>query len=70
MTGGVTNGNDLMAAYARHKSEFFPKPLVEIGLDLVDVGDRAQQYSKSQPVFFLGFGFNIFRAFLANLWRK
>ncbi|KAI0136593.1 ThiJ/PfpI family protein [Xylariales sp. AK1849] len=69
-SGGVTNGNDLVAAYARHKSEFFPKPLVEILLPMVDVGDRAQVYGKSLPTFFLGFFFNVFRAWLAGFGQK
>jgi len=43
-SGGVTNGNDLVAAYAR-ASKYFPNQLVEITLDMVDVGDRPQQYA-------------------------
>ncbi|KEY71094.1 hypothetical protein S7711_00916 [Stachybotrys chartarum IBT 7711] len=37
--GGVTNGNDLMAAYAR-SGKYWPQELVELILALVDVGDR------------------------------
>jgi len=49
-SGGVTNGNDLVAAYAR-QSRHFPKPLVEIVLNVTDVGDRSQEYDKGQSVF-------------------
>ncbi|KAK8138433.1 class I glutamine amidotransferase-like protein [Apiospora sp. TS-2023a] len=43
-SGGVTNGNDLVAAYAR-QSEHFPRPVVEVALAMTDTGDRAQRYS-------------------------
>ena len=43
--GGVTNGNDLMAAYARASSKYWARPLVELGLRLTDVGDRDQGYA-------------------------
>ncbi|KAI1872530.1 hypothetical protein JX265_005410 [Neoarthrinium moseri] len=46
-SGGVTNGNDLAAAYARQKSEFWPRPVVETVIALTDVGDRGQAYGKS-----------------------
>ncbi|KAI1760978.1 ThiJ/PfpI family protein [Hypoxylon sp. FL1150] len=42
-SGGVTNGNDLVAAYCR-ASRHFPTPLVEIVCEMVEVGDRAQSY--------------------------
>ncbi|KAK9769810.1 putative DJ-1/PfpI domain-containing protein [Seiridium cardinale] len=67
---GVTNGNDLVAAYARHKSEFFPRPLVETALDMTDTGDRAQVYAKSQSTAILGLAMNAFRAWLSGFWRK
>ncbi|ETS88031.1 hypothetical protein PFICI_01859 [Pestalotiopsis fici W106-1] len=69
-SGGVTNGNDLVAAYARHKSEFFPKPLVEVLLETTDTGDRAQVYGKSQSSFILGIVFNTFRAWVSSVWRS
>ncbi|KAF9067330.1 ThiJ/PfpI family protein [Rhodocollybia butyracea] len=68
-SGGVTNGNDLVAAYAR-QSKHFPKPLVEIALDLVDVGDRSQQYSRGQSAFMFGMAFNMLRAWMSSLWGK
>ncbi|KAK9421949.1 putative DJ-1/PfpI domain-containing protein [Seiridium unicorne] len=69
-SGGVTNGNDLVAAYARHKSEFFPRPLVETALDMTDTGDRAQVYCKSQSTAILGLAMNVFRAWLSGFWRR
>ncbi|UNI21028.1 hypothetical protein JDV02_007059 [Purpureocillium takamizusanense] len=46
-SGGVTNGNDLMAAYAR-ASQRWPQPVVEIGLQLTEVEDRGQFYGKGK----------------------
>ncbi|KAF3491305.1 ThiJ/PfpI family protein [Arthroderma uncinatum] len=40
-SGGVTNGNDLVAAYLR---ENFPLPLVNTILAMADVGDRKLEY--------------------------
>ncbi|KAI0974535.1 class I glutamine amidotransferase-like protein [Xylaria arbuscula] len=45
-SGGVTNGNDLVAAYCRAKPEYFPRPLVDFVCEQLDVGDRPQQYLK------------------------
>jgi putative intracellular protease/amidase len=46
-SGGVTNGNDLMAAYARVTKKYWPTDeLVELGLSMTDVGDRSQFYCK------------------------
>ncbi|OTA92058.1 hypothetical protein M434DRAFT_12679 [Hypoxylon sp. CO27-5] len=44
-SGGVTNGNDLVAAYCR-ASKHFPDPIVEIACEMTDVGDRPQEYGK------------------------
>ncbi|KAK3309569.1 class I glutamine amidotransferase-like protein [Chaetomium strumarium] len=43
-SGGVTNGNDLAAAYARESGRF-PGPVAELALLMVDVGDRPQRYT-------------------------
>lgn len=42
--GGVTNGNDLVAAYMRESGRFAPE-LVEACLGFVDVGDRPHRYA-------------------------
>ncbi|ORY65871.1 ThiJ/PfpI family protein [Pseudomassariella vexata] len=65
-SGGVTNGNDLVSAYAR-QSKYFPKPLVELVLEMFDVEDRPQQYGKGQSAFLFTTGFNLFRAWLTIL---
>ncbi|KAI0896903.1 ThiJ/PfpI family protein [Annulohypoxylon nitens] len=44
-SGGVTNGNDLVAAYCR-ASHHFPTPLVDVICEMIDVGDRPQVYAK------------------------
>ncbi|KAM0329932.1 hypothetical protein ACHAQA_004099 [Verticillium albo-atrum] len=41
--GGITNGNDLMAAYAR-AGKFFTREVAETGIALAEVGDRPQEY--------------------------
>ncbi|KAI1279140.1 class I glutamine amidotransferase-like protein [Xylaria sp. FL0933] len=45
-SGGVTNGNDLVAAYCRAKPEYFPRPLVELICEQLEVGDRPQEYQR------------------------
>ncbi|KAI0482345.1 ThiJ/PfpI family protein [Xylariaceae sp. FL0804] len=67
-SGGVTNGNDLVAAYCRASSHF-PGPLVDLACHMLDVGDRGQQYGQGQPAFFLSFAFVLLRAWLKSFWR-
>lgn len=59
-----------MAAYARQKSDIFPRPVVELCLELTDVGDRGQEYSKSQSTYTAQLVFNLFRGWLLNFFRK
>ncbi|KAI1434849.1 class I glutamine amidotransferase-like protein [Xylaria sp. CBS 124048] len=47
-SGGVTNGNDLVAAYCRALPQRFPPALVELVCELLDVGDRPQAYQTGQ----------------------
>ncbi|KAK6842138.1 class I glutamine amidotransferase-like protein [Apiospora arundinis] len=68
-SGGVTNGNDLVAAYAR-QSKHFPRPVVEVALAMTDTGDRAQKYSQGQTSFVLGMIRNILGAVFLGFWRK
>ncbi|KAI1734232.1 class I glutamine amidotransferase-like protein [Xylaria scruposa] len=49
-SGGVTNGNDLVAAYARANPKYFPRPLVELICEQLDVGDRPQEYLKEMTM--------------------
>lgn len=44
----MTNGNDLVAAYARASPKHFPSPIVEFACAVTDVGDRSQKYSEAQ----------------------
>lgn len=44
-SGGVTNGNDLVAAYTK-QSRHFPKPVAELGLKFVEVDGRPQRYEE------------------------
>ncbi|KAK7923898.1 ThiJ/PfpI family protein [Apiospora marii] len=68
-SGGVTNGNDLVAAYAR-QSKHFPRPVVEVALAMTDTGDRAQRYSQGQASFVLGMVRNILGAVFLGFWRR
>ncbi|KAI0540769.1 class I glutamine amidotransferase-like protein [Xylaria digitata] len=45
-SGGVTNGNDLVAAYCRATPKYFPGPLVELICEQLEVGDRPQEYTR------------------------
>jgi hypothetical protein len=62
----VTNGNDLMAGYARTSGRWSNKGLVETGLNLVDVGDRGQMYGESKHVYMLGFVWQLFKAWIGS----
>ncbi|KAI1420618.1 class I glutamine amidotransferase-like protein [Xylaria sp. FL1777] len=49
-SGGVTNGNDLVAAYCRASPKYFPPALVEFICEQLDVGDRPQEYLKEMAL--------------------
>ncbi|KAK1769540.1 class I glutamine amidotransferase-like protein [Phialemonium atrogriseum] len=68
-SGGVTNGNDLVAAYAR-ESRHFPGPLVDIATKLADAGERPQKYGASQTGFRIGFAWALLRAWFMGFGRK
>lgn len=65
----MTNGNDLVAAYAR-QSEHFPRPVVEVALAMTDTGDRAQRYSQGQASFVWGMVRNILGAVFLSFWHR
>lgn len=48
--GGVTDGNDLVCAYARLSGRF-PRPVVELALMMADAGERPQKYGDGKPTF-------------------
>ncbi|KAI1366596.1 ThiJ/PfpI family protein [Xylaria arbuscula] len=64
-SGGITNGNDLVAAYAR-TSKHFPSAVVEIACKMADVGDRGQEYAEGQTVFTLGVVWQLIRGLFAK----
>ncbi|KIL95245.1 hypothetical protein FAVG1_02178 [Fusarium avenaceum] len=66
-SGGITNGNDLMAAYAYASSQYWPKPVAKMGAMLVDVGDRPQIYGQGQRKFFLTIAWQIIQAWFLSL---
>ncbi|KAJ3529771.1 hypothetical protein NM208_g9609 [Fusarium decemcellulare] len=65
--GGVTNGNDLMAAYARASPKHWPGPVAEMGAMLTDVGDRSQIYREGKSRFVLGVAWQIIKAWFLSL---
>lgn len=68
-TGGITNGNDLVSAYARHSQHFFPSPLVEVVLKMADVGERGQVYGQGQTRFTLGMVWQLLRAWVMGVGK-
>ncbi|KAK3903085.1 hypothetical protein C8A05DRAFT_14935 [Staphylotrichum tortipilum] len=67
--GGITNGNDLVAAYAR-LSGHFPGPVAELGLLMTDTGDRSQLYGTSKAAMTLGVVWQILKAVLMGMGKK
>ncbi|KAI1804995.1 class I glutamine amidotransferase-like protein [Daldinia bambusicola] len=47
--GGVTNGNDLVAAYCRATPRYFPRPMTEVAIATMEVGDRGREYPIDIP---------------------
>ncbi|RBR12542.1 uncharacterized protein FIESC28_08593 [Fusarium coffeatum] len=66
-SGGITNGNDMMVAYAYANSKYWPKPVVSMGSMLTDVGDRPQLYDQGQRKFFLTIAWHIAQAWFLSL---
>jgi putative intracellular protease/amidase len=64
-SGGITNGNDLMAAYAKSCGRW-PVPVAEMGAMLTDVGDRGQFYEQGQKRFVLGIVWSIIKAWFVR----
>lgn len=64
-SGGITNGNDLMAAYAKTSGRW-PVPVAEMGAVLADVGDRGQFYSQGKGMFTLGVVWTIVKAWFVS----
>ncbi|KYK55563.1 ThiJ/PfpI family protein [Drechmeria coniospora] len=64
-SGGVTNGNDLMAAYARASGKHWPASVAEIGIQLTEVGDRGQFYGEGRSLFMAGFAWQLLKAWFA-----
>jgi hypothetical protein len=61
----VTNGNDLMAAYAKLSGRW-AQPVADIGLKLTDVEDRGQFYKEGKAGFMMGFGWAIAKAWFVS----
>lgn len=65
----MTNGNDLMVAYARASTKHWPGPVAEMGAMLTDVGDRSQIYGEGQSRFVLGVAWQIVKAWFMSLGK-
>ncbi|KAF4342117.1 glycosyl transferase gt-a type structural fold [Fusarium beomiforme] len=66
-SGGITNGNDLMVAYAQARNKFWPNSISKLGAMLVDVGDRPQMYSQGQRKFLMVFVWQVVKAWLFSM---
>lgn len=64
-SGGITNGNDLMAAYAKQCGRW-PVPVAEMGAMLTDVGDRGQFYDQGQKTFMVSMVWSIVKAWFVS----
>lgn len=67
-SGGVTNGNDLVAAYCRESGRF-PGPVAEFACEMAEVGDRPQLYAKSHGVYTLGIIWQLFKAWFIGIGK-
>ncbi|KAF4510758.1 hypothetical protein G6O67_002626 [Ophiocordyceps sinensis] len=67
-SGGVTNGNDLMAAYARASSKHWPSSIVELCLMMTDVGDRDQVYGQGHGTMMARFGWLLLKSWVASFF--
>ncbi len=67
--GGVTNGNDLVAAYARTSGRF-PGPVAELGLLMTETGDRPQLYETGKAAMTLGVVWQILKAVFMGFGKK
>lgn len=67
--GGITNGNDLVAAYARTSGRF-PGPVAELGLVMTETGDRPQKYETGKMAMTLGVVWQILKAALMGFGKK
>ncbi|KAK0657494.1 class I glutamine amidotransferase-like protein [Cercophora newfieldiana] len=65
--GGVTNGNDLVTAYARQTPKYFPGPIAEFGARITEVGDRPQKYEVGQTMFTLGMVWQVIKAAVLSI---
>lgn len=68
-SGGITNGNDLVAAYIR-QSERWPGPIAEIACKMADVGDRGQTYREGQTSHALGFVWQLVKAMFMGIGKS
>lgn len=48
--GGVTNCNDLVAAYCRATPRHFARPPVEMAIEIMEVTDRGREYGNELPL--------------------
>ncbi|KAL2132018.1 hypothetical protein VTI74DRAFT_4302 [Chaetomium olivicolor] len=68
-SGGITNGNDLVSAYARLSSHF-PGPVVELGLLMTETGDRPQTYEIGKTAATLGIVWQLLKAVFMGFGKK
>jgi transcriptional regulator GlxA family with amidase domain len=67
LSGGITNGNDLVAAYIR---ETYPGPVAEIVCAMADVGDRSLKYDTAPTRDLLFFLWQFLKASPMSWFRR
>ncbi|KAM7196153.1 hypothetical protein V8F20_007188 [Naviculisporaceae sp. PSN 640] len=67
---GITNGNDLVAAYARQTSRHFPGPVAEMAVVMTEVGDRPQHYTTGKAATAFGVVWQVVKAVFMGLGSK
>ena len=62
-TGGITNGQDMVAAYLRER---WPGATTEAVLAMADVGDRGAEYSTGKAAESMWWLWQIFKAWMVG----
>ncbi|SPQ17841.1 e8fd80f6-715d-48da-bd18-63d5428cde73 [Thermothielavioides terrestris] len=66
---GITNGNDLVAAYARLSGRF-PGPVAELALVMTETGERPQRYERGKSALTLGILWQVLKAVWMGYGKK
>lgn len=65
----MTNGNELVAAYAR-QSAHFPNPVAELGIKMAEVGMLPQEYEQGNAQFTVSVVWQLLKAWFTGPGSK